>query len=185
MIELLSIRIENANRIPLHNKVITPGAGKRYGSDMNTVKISRAEEKDASVIRTMLFELEDAMGTSGGVKCKVEDIRRFGFSESPCFYALIAWRGTEAVGLAIFFREFSTWKGAPGVYVQDLYVSASMRSTGLGRELMEAVYQYARRWDVVYCKLATRTDNKPAIAFYERLGFKVTKDESVLVIDDL
>jgi ribosomal protein S18 acetylase RimI-like enzyme len=60
-----------------------------------------------------------------------------------------------------------------------------MRGTGLGRELMEAVYQFARRWDADYCKLATRHDNEAAIAFYKRLGFNMIEDECVLVLEGL
>jgi GNAT superfamily N-acetyltransferase len=152
---------------------------------MNEIKICPANVEDVPVIHTLLAGLEEAMGTTGKVQCKVDDLRRFGFSDSPCFQALIAWRGTEAVGLALFFREFSSWKGVPGVYVQDLYVTGRMRGTGLGRELMEAVYQFARRWDADYCKLATRHDNEAAIAFYKRLGFNMIEDECVLVLEGL
>ena len=58
---------------------------------------------------------------------------------------MIARQDGKPVGLALFFFEFSTWRGRPGVYVQDLYVAADMRGTGLGRRLLEAVAARAAR----------------------------------------
>jgi len=143
--------------------------------------IRMATVEDVPVIHRLLSELENTLGATSKIKRKAEDLRKFGFSDDPSFEALIAWNGAEAVGLAVYFREFSTWLGKPGVYVQDLYVAPSQRGTGLGSKLMRAVYERARGWSAGYCKLMVHADNEAAIAFYRRLGFHIVSGEHVLI----
>jgi ribosomal protein S18 acetylase RimI-like enzyme len=143
--------------------------------------IRKATVEDVTVIHRLLSELETSLGATSKIKRKAEDLGKFGFSDDPLFEALIARNGAEAVGLALYFREFSTWLGQPGVYVQDLYVAPSQRGTGLGSKLMQAVYDRARGWSAAYCKLMVHADNEAAIAFYKRLGFHVVNGEHVLI----
>jgi len=103
----------------------------------------------------------------------------------PLFRALIAAQNGRDVGLALFFPEFSTWKGKPGVYVQDLYVAKELRGSGLGRKLMLAVYEASREWGAAYCKLSVYGDNEGALQFYRQLGFRHSAVEKVLIIDGL
>lgn len=149
---------------------------------MSEISIRRATAEDVAVIHRLLSELEATLGATAKVKRSPADLLRFGFSNSPCYEALLAWRGAEAVGLVLYFREFSTWMGTPGVYVQDLYVSPLMRGGGLGARLMQAVYEHTRSWDAGYCKLTVHGHNDAAIAFYDRLGFEETADEHVLFL---
>ena len=149
---------------------------------MSEISIRRATAGDVAVIHGLLAELEKTLGATAKVKRSPEDLLRFGFSESPCFEALIAWRAAEPVGLVLYFREFSSWMGMPGVYVQDLYVSPSMRGAGLGSRLMDAVYEHTRSWEAGYCKLTVHGHNDAAIAFYDRLGFEETEGEHVLFL---
>lgn len=148
---------------------------------MKETTIRMATVEDVAVIHRLLSELETTLGATAKIKRKAEDLGQFGFSNDPLFEALIAWNGAEAVGLAVYFREFSTWLGKPGVYVQDLYVAPSQRGTGLGSKLMQAVYDRALDWSAAYCKLMVHADNEAAIAFYKRLGFHVVSGEHVLI----
>ena len=148
---------------------------------MKETTIRMATVEDVPVIHRLLSELENTLGATSKIKRKAEDLGKFGFSDDPLFEALIAWKGEEAVGLALYFRESSTWLGKPGVYVQDLYVAPSQRGTGLGSKLMHAVYDRARGWSASYCKLMVHTDNEAAIAFYKRLGFHIVSGEHVLI----
>jgi len=145
------------------------------------ITIRMATVEDVPVIHRLLSELEATLGAASKIKRRAEDLGKFGFSDEPLFEALVAWSGLEPVGLAVYFREFSTWLGKPGVYVQDLYVAPSQRGTGLGSRLMQAVYDRARGWSAAYCKLMVHTDNQAAIAFYRRLGFHVVGGEHVLI----
>lgn len=144
-----------------------------------TIRIATVE--DVPVIHRLLSRLEKTLGASSKVKRSAEDLAKYGFSEDPLFEAMIAWNGAEAVGLVLYFREFSTWLGKPGVYVQDLWVASSQRGTGLGAKLMQAVYDRATGWSAAYCKLMVHADNEAALAFYRRLGFHVVGGEHVLI----
>lgn len=151
----------------------------------DAIEIRLASVDDAGAIHRLLGELEQALGASGRIRRSERDILRHGFGDRPLFQALIASRAGADVGLVVFFPEFSTWKGQPGVYVQDLYVAPALRGSGLGRTLMQAVYEVSQEWGAAYCKLSVFGDNEGALRFYDRLGFRRSKDEKVLILDHL
>lgn len=135
-------------------------------------------------MQKLLEELAAALGKSEEIRGTESDLERFGFSDHPRFEAVLACDGPNAVGLAVFFYEYSTWRGFPGVYVQDLYVDSHYRGRGLGRDLLGAVKTEARRWGGRYVKLTVYGNNPAALAFYRQLGFESRGDEVVLVLRD-
>lgn len=151
---------------------------------MTALEIRRAARDDAPTVHRLLLELADALGKKTDIHSSVEDIERFGFGVQPRFEAMIAWAGERAVGLAVFFYEFSTWRGQPGVYVQDLYVHPDQRGKGLGRLLIQAVRERAAEWGGRYVKLTVYDRNPAALAFYHGLGFESCEDELPLVWRD-
>jgi len=152
---------------------------------MNEISIRKAKVDDVEVLHQLLTQLEASLEATGRVHRRPEDLLRHGFSASPLYQALIAWQDGQPVGLALFFPEFSSWRGSPGVYVQDLFVAQPARCAGLGRSLMEAVFKAAGEWGAEYCKLSVYDDNDAAISFYESLGFHIAKNERVLLLDRL
>lgn len=151
-------------------------------SATDDIRLSRATEADAPVIHRLLRDLAAAIGKSESIRSTAEDIANFGFRQQPRFEAVLAWAGDDAVGLAVFFYEFSTWRGQPGVYVQDLYVDRRMRGRGLGRELIGAVRARAAEWGARYVKLSVYDRDPAALAFYHGIGFQSCEDELVLVL---
>lgn len=150
--------------------------------DARPITIRRATEEDVADIHRLLLELAQALGKSTAIRSTAEDIRRYGFERQPRFETVLAFDGNEAVGLAVFFYEFSTWRGQPGVYVQDLYVSPRLRGRGLGRDLLDAVRARAAEWDGRYIKLSVYDRNPAALAFYHGMGFESCEDELVQVL---
>ena len=151
---------------------------------MATITLRQAVRADAEQVHRLLRDLADALGKSDVMTSTPADIERWGFGETPRFEALLAFEGDEPVGLAVYFFEFSTWRGRPGVYVQDMYVAPQMRGRGLGRELMEAVLRRSRERGGRYVKLAVYDQNEQAIGFYRSLGFEICDDEQVLALRD-
>ena len=151
---------------------------------MGTITIRRATRDNAAQVHRLLKDLAVTLGKGDVFTSTVEDIQRFGFAEDPRFEALLAFEGGEAVGLALYFFEFSTWRGRPGIYVQDMYVAPAMRGRGLGRELMEAVVRRSRERGGRYVKLSVYDGNEEAIGFYLSLGFEICDDEQVLALRD-
>ena len=152
------------------------------GTAADDISIRSAGPDDAAAVYRLLRDLAAALGKSGDLHSTADDIARHGFGERPFFQAILAWCGGEAVGLAVYFFEFSTWRGQPGVYVQDLYVAPAMRGRGLGRDLIGAVRERAARDGARYVKLTVYDRNPQALAFYHSIGFESCEDELPLVL---
>jgi GNAT superfamily N-acetyltransferase len=148
----------------------------------NKFTIALATRDDVPAIWQMLRALGAALNRADDVKSTPEDIGRFGFDSSPAFEAIVARLPHTPVGLAIYFFEFSTWRGARGVYLQDLYVAEAVRGQGVGRHLLSAVAERARVRDARYMRLSMHAGNVDGLRFYERLGF-VSQDEHALVVE--
>lgn len=84
--------------------------------------------------------------------------------------AVIAERDGEAVGFALFFHNFSTWKGRKGIYLEDLYVTPEARGSGVGTALLRHLAGLAIERDCARFEWAVLDWNQPAIDFYTAMG---------------
>jgi GNAT superfamily N-acetyltransferase len=149
---------------------------------MGSISIRNARREDAALLHRLLLDLAAALGKTQDLKSSAVDIERFGFGERPRFEAVLAFDDEEAVGLCVYFYEFSTWRGQPGVYVQDLYVAPGARGRGLGRELIRAVRERAAEQGARYVKLTVYDRDPAALAFYHGIGFESCENELPLVL---
>ena len=127
-------------------------------------------ESDVDAIVTLVHELAAYERAPEQCHLTAEQLRTALFCESPALFAHVAELAGEVVGCALWFRNFSTWHGTHGVYLEDLYVRPAARGSGLGKALLTALAEecvargYARlEWWVLDW-------NEPAIGFYESLG---------------
>ena len=139
---------------------------------MADARIRWATENDASLIvhfvrALAIFEKEPVEH----VRINEADVRREGFGPHPCFEVLIAEVDRKAVGFALFFPNYSTWEGKPGLYIEDIFVDESQRGTGIGRKLIAAVAKIAHSRGCARIDLAVLNWN-PARGFYNRIGFR-------------
>lgn len=144
---------------------------------MENFTIRTAVREDAAVLHQMIADLSRAMSRESDYHASAADYERYGFGDDACFKTLLAFQGKNPVGTIIYFYEFSTWHGRPGVYVQDLYVQSSTRGAGVGRQLLQAVIQRALKRDACYMRLSVYIDNESAAGFYSKLGFEPAHDE--------
>lgn len=129
------------------------------------VRFARPEDAEtiiAFVRGLAVFERE----SPDRVHLTPEAILRDGFGERPVFEALLAEQEGRAVGFALFFPNYSTWEGRPGLYVEDLFVAEDARGSGAGRALLAALARIARDRDWRRIDLSV-LDWNPARAFYE------------------
>ncbi len=99
------------------------------------------------------------------------DVLRDGFGDTPRFEALLAELDGKAVGFALFFHNYSTWLGKPGLYLEDLYVEEQARGYGLGLDLMRELARIADERGCARFELSV-LDWNPTREFYRRLGFE-------------
>ncbi|MBK0398345.1 GNAT family N-acetyltransferase [Limibaculum sp. M0105] len=150
---------------------------------MTGYTIRRATAADADRLHAALARLALHLGSPEKFRARPADYLRHGFQAEPLFRALIAEEGATTMGVAVYFPEFSTMRGRPGVYLQDLWVADEARGGGLGPQLLAAVARDAAGWQASYMKLSAHVDNPGAIRFYRRLGFAEDAGEQVFVID--
>jgi GNAT superfamily N-acetyltransferase len=101
------------------------------------------------------------------------------FGEKPAAEVLLAFENESAVGFAVFFHNFSTWLGRPGLYLEDLFVSPENRGKGYGRELLIELAKIARDRGCGRMEWAVLDWNEPAIEFYRKVGARPMDDWTV------
>lgn len=134
------------------------------------LKIRPAQPSDATVLHELVCELAVYEREPAAVEATPEDFLQAGFGEHPAFEALIAeWEGA-AVGMALFFPVFSTWKGKQSVHLEDLFVRRTYRGKGIGRALFAAVARIAVDRGAPRYEWQVLDWNQPAIDFYQGHG---------------
>ena len=92
------------------------------------------------------------------------------FGDSPALFGHVAEHGGHVVGMALWFLNFSTWRGTHGIYLEDLYVSPAHRGTGLGRELLRTLAAVCVERGYSRLEWSVLDWNTPSIEFYEAQG---------------
>jgi GNAT superfamily N-acetyltransferase len=92
------------------------------------------------------------------------------FGERPYAEVVFACVGGEPVGFALFFHNFSTFKGRPGIYLEDLFVRPEARGRGIGRRLLAYLARTAVERGCARLEWSVLDWNEPSIGFYRSLG---------------
>ncbi|KZP15309.1 acyl-CoA N-acyltransferase [Athelia psychrophila] len=134
--------------------------------------IRSAGPDDVDSILRLIVELAVYEKEPDAVKATPELLRKNLF-EDKFANALLAFRGSasapgEAIGLALYFFNFSTWTGRPGLYLEDLYVSPDQRGKGLGKALFAELGKVAQAKDCARLDWSVLKWNTPSIQFYEK-----------------
>jgi GNAT superfamily N-acetyltransferase len=105
------------------------------------------------------------------------------FGPRPYAEVLIGEIDGEAMGFALFFHNFSTFEGRPGVYLEDLFVRPAARGKGLGKAFLVKLAQIAVERDCARLEWWVLDWNEPAIGFYESLGARAMDEWTVMRVD--
>ena len=135
-----------------------------------TFRIEPATEADVAVLLKLIKGLADYEKMSGDVIATEQRLRDTLFGPHRFAEAAIGYTGTEPVGFALFFHNFSTFLAAPGLYLEDIFVDPHWRGHGFGRKLLEYVARIAVERGCGRLEWSVLDWNEPAIGFYERLG---------------
>ncbi len=110
------------------------------------------------------------------VRTTEEDLRTWLFGDDAVAEVLVAEEGARAVGMALWFRTYSTWTGVPGIHLEDLFVEPGHRGSGLGKALLAALARIAVARGYARVEWVVLDWNEPSIAFYEALGARPMKE---------
>ena len=132
--------------------------------------IRSAEKADVPLILEFIRALAAYEREPGAVSATEDDLLRHGFGPNPFYFCLIAERNGRAAGFAIYFFNYSTWKGRPGLYLEDLLVLPELRGLGIGKALLERVAAVAVEKECPRLQWEVLDWNTPAIDFYRAMG---------------
>jgi GNAT superfamily N-acetyltransferase len=146
--------------------------------------IRPATAEDIPEILALIRELAAYERDPLAVEATEADLMREGFGPTPRFYTLMAESSGEIAGFALYFFNFSTWKGRSGIHLEDLFVRPKFRGLGIGKKLLCSVAEAAvqngcgrLQWDVLDW-------NQPAIGFYQGLGAKFMSEWRIMRVTD-
>ena len=143
----------------------------RAAGEAANFRIEKAREGDVSLILSFIKELAEYERLSHEVVATEEMLRASLFGERPLAEVVIAYDADDrAVGFALFFHNFSTFLGRPGIYLEDLYVQPHARGKGFGRALLSFLARLAKERHCGRLEWAVLDWNEPAINFYKKLG---------------
>ena len=156
-------------------------------------EIRRARVEDVPIILQLIRDLATYERAAQEVTATEEQLVDVLFGEKPATEVLLAFEGESPVGFAVFFHNFSTWLGRPGLYLEDLFVKPEKRGKGYGRALLVELAKIARDRGCGRMEWAVLNWNEPAIKFYRALGatpmnewtvFRLTRDEIARLAND-
>jgi GNAT superfamily N-acetyltransferase len=138
--------------------------------DGENFNIRAAARADVPLILQLIRDLATYERAPNDVVATEEGLVEVLFGQKPAAEVRLIFEGKIAVGFAVFFLNFSTWLGRPGLYLEDLFVNPEHRGKGYGRALLVDLARIARDRGCGRMEWAVLDWNEPAIQFYRKLG---------------
>ncbi len=137
---------------------------------MTDPRIRAATPDDIEAIVGMVYDLARYEREEESCHLTAELLTAALFGPRPTAFALLAEQDGAAAGFALYFLNFSTWEGVPGIYLEDLYVRPEGRGSGLGRALLGRLADIAIERGYARVEWSVLDWNTPSIEFYGSRG---------------
>ena len=137
---------------------------------LHAAQLRNAEARDVAAIVGLIHELAKFEKLGHLVQVTPQSLHPQLFGVRPAAEAVVAERDAQVVGFALFFTNFSTFLGKPGLYLEDLYVQPAHRNCGIGKALLAHLAGLARQRDYGRFEWSVLDWNVNAIRLYESLG---------------
>ena len=136
------------------------------------LRIDRATELDVPLILQFIRGLAEYERLSHEVTATEQGLRETLFGRRPAAEVVLCYAGDEPAGFALFFHNYSTFVGKPGLYLEDLFVLPEFRGQGCGHALLAHLAKLAVERNCGRFEWTVLDWNEPAIGFYKKLGAK-------------
>lgn len=143
------------------------------------LEIKAASIDDVPLIFSFIKKLAEYEKLLDEVVATEDGLREVLFGERRYAETVIAYSHNEPVGFALFFHNFSTFVGKPGIYLEDLFVDPAHRGKGYGKALLAHLAKLAQERNCGRLEWAVLNWNQPSIEFYESLGAKPMNEWTV------
>lgn len=148
-----------------------------------TVIVRPANRADLPLIATLIRDLAAYEKLAHEVRFDEASLGEHLFGSHPMAEVLIGEVAQEAHGFALFFHNFSTFEGAPGIYLEDLYVRPEARGAGLGKALLAHLAATAVQRGCKRLEWSVLDWNAPSIGFYKNLGARMMDEWTIMRVD--
>lgn len=153
-------------------------------SEIPGFSIRPAEPSDTPLVLEFIRKLAAYEKLTHQVKVTEEDLRKRLFGDRPYAEVLIGEKNGRPVGFALFFHNFSTFEGRPGLYLEDLFVNPEDRGQSYGKAMMACLARLARERGCGRFEWSVLDWNEPSIQFYRALGARPLDDWTIYRIAD-
>jgi GNAT superfamily N-acetyltransferase len=134
------------------------------------VRVRPIAPDDVAAVVGLVRELAEYEKAPDEARMTEEQLSAALFGDSPMLFGHVAEAGGRVVGMALWFLNFSTWRGTHGVYLEDLYVQPAHRGSGLGRELLRTLADLCVQRGYGRLEWSVLDWNTPSIDFYRAAG---------------
>jgi len=134
------------------------------------ITLRKASIEDTHIVFNLILDLAEYEKSLDKVITTPENLKDYLFVDNAIFEVVLAEINHRAVGFALFFQNFSTVLGRPGIFIEALFVKAEYQRKGIGRQLMAYIANYAHKQDFLRIEWAVFEWNTSAIQFYEKIG---------------
>jgi GNAT superfamily N-acetyltransferase len=139
---------------------------------------------DVPAVVGLVRELADYERALHEVRLTEDQLTQRLFGDSPALFGHVADLDGQVVGMALWFLNFSTWRGTHGIYLEDLYVSPAHRGTGLGKELLRTLACLCVERGYSRLEWSVLDWNTPSIDFYRAAGAEPMDEWTVFRLTD-
>jgi GNAT superfamily N-acetyltransferase len=160
----------------------SPGNTEAVGAPEFSIRPARPE--DAEILVNLVHDLAVYEKLEQYARATADDFLHHLFGPRPAARAALAEVGGEPIGFALWFATFSTFRGQPGLYLEDLFVKPDYRGRGIGKGLLAAVARLAVEEGYGRLEWSVLNWNADAIGFYRAQGARPMDDWTVYRIDD-
>jgi GNAT superfamily N-acetyltransferase len=147
------------------------------------LKLRPATREDVPLLLQLIRDLATYEREPEAVVATEASLLRDGFGPEPRYRAIVAEWDSAPAGFALWFFNYSTWLGKPGLYLEDLFVRPALRGKGIGKALLCELAAVAVREGCGRFQWQVLDWNEPSIRFYEELGAKTMKEWSTMRVE--